>query len=301
MTTNNSTAQVQTFLGGKLVHMYKWDAAEALRIIEEERITSFSSVPIMTRELFTHPDFKTRDTSSMSIFGGGGAPVQADLVEKVAKEGRGAAPAQGYGLTETCGLVAGSSGMFLRDKPGAAGRVVPIFEARAVDDEGNPLPCGEIGEICLRGPQVIKGYLNRPEATAETIVEGWLRTGDIGYVDEDNFLFLVDRAKDMVLRGGENVYCSEVEVALFKFPGVMECAVFSVPDERLGEEVGAAIVPIAGASFTASDIRAFCKEHLSPYKIPRHIWIRDTPLPRNATGKFVKRELQSSLSIEDAS
>lgn len=300
VTTNNTTAQVQTFLGGKLVHMYKWDAGEALRIIEEERITTFSSVPIMTRELLTHPDFKTRDTSSMTMFGGGGAPVQADLVEKVANEGRGAAPAQGYGLTETCGLVASSSGLFLRDKPGAAGRIVPVFEARAIDEAGNPLPCGEIGEICLRGPQVIKGYLNRPEATAESIVDGWLHTGDIGYVDEDNFLFLVDRAKDMVLRGGENVYCSEVESALYKFPGVMECAAFSVPDERLGEEVGAAIVPSPGASFTASDIRDFCKDHLSAFKIPRYIWITETPLPRNATGKFVKRELQSSLAIADA-
>ncbi|AQA19552.1 AMP-dependent synthetase [Halioglobus japonicus] len=300
VTTNNCGAQVQTFLGGKLVHMYKWDAGEALRIVEAEKITSFSSVPIMTREMIAHPDYAKRDTSSLQMFGGGGAPVQPDLVDKVAKKGRNASPAQGYGLTETSGIVAASFGIFLEDKPGAAGRFVPVFDVRAVDTEGNPLPAGEVGEICIRGPQVIKGYLNRPDATAETIVDGWLHTGDIGYVDEDNFIFLVDRAKDMVLRGGENVYCSEVEVALFKFPGVKECAVFSVPDDRLGEEVGAAIVPEEGATFTAAEVRAFCKDHLAAYKIPRYIWITDTPLPRNATGKFLKRELQSTLDVDDA-
>ncbi|QFU75199.1 AMP-dependent synthetase [Halioglobus maricola] len=301
VTTNNCAAQAQTFLGGKLVHMYKWDAGEALRIIEEEKITTFSSVPVMTREMIAHPDFATRDTSSMAMFGGGGAPVQADLVDKVSERGRGALPAQGYGLTETCGLVASSLGVFLSDKPGAAGRIVPTCEVCAIDSEGNALPAGEIGEICLRSIQVIKGYLNRPDATAETIVDGWLRTGDIGYVDADDFVYLVDRAKDMVLRGGENIYCSEVETVLFKFPGVAECAVFSVPDERLGEEVGAAIVPETGASFSAGELRAFCKDHLSPFKIPKYIWITDTPLPRNATGKFMKRELQSSLAVENAS
>ena len=163
------------------------------------------------------------------------------------------------------------------------------------------MPLGERGEICVRGAQVIKGYLNRPEATAEAIVDGWLYTGDIGYLDEDNFLYLVDRAKDMVLRGGENVFCSEVETVLFKHDAVAECAVFSVPDERLGEEVGAAIFPAAGASVTAEDLRAFCKDHLAAYKIPRYIWILNEALPRNASGKFVKRELQQSLDLSNAS
>ena len=162
------------------------------------------------------------------------------------------------------------------------------------------MPVGEIGEICLRGPQVIKGYLNRPEATAETIVDGWLHTGDIGFVDEDNFVFLVDRAKDMVLRGGENVYCSEVEVAIFKHDAVAEAAVFSVPDERLGEEVGAAVLPMAGEALSATELREFLADKLAPFKIPRYIWMLDTPLPRNASGKFVKRELKDMLDIADA-
>lgn len=300
VTTNNSGAQVFTLLGGKLVHMYKWDAGEALRIIEKEKITAFSGVPIMTRELISHPEFEKRDTSSMDQLAGGGAPVQPDLVNKVSTKGKGATPGQGYGLTETCGVIAGSSGTFLRDKPTSAGRVVPVFDARAVDDQGNALCPGEIGEICLRGPQVIKGYLNRPEATAKTIVDGWLHTGDIGYVDEHNFIHLVDRAKDMVLRGGENVYCSEVEVALFKHDDVKECSVFSVPDDRLGEEVGAAILLSENSTTSADDIRDFCSEHLSSFKIPRYIWILETPLPRNATGKFLKRELQAVLDIKDA-
>jgi steroid-24-oyl-CoA synthetase len=300
VTTNNCSAHLQTYLGGKLVHMYKWDAGEALRIIEKERITAFSSVPIMTREMLAHPDFEKRDTSSMTSFTGGGAPVQADLVEKVSEQGGGALPGQGYGLTETCGIAAGSFGVFLQGKPGSVGRVVPIFDVCTIDAEGNQLPLGETGEVCLRSPQIIKGYLNRPEATAETIVDGWLHTGDIGYLDDEHYLYLVDRAKDMVLRGGENVYCSEVEVALYKYPGVQECVVFSVPDERLGEEVGAALVIESDADISAEDIRSFCKDHLSSYKIPRYIWLLDTPLPRNATGKFIKRDLQTSLAIENA-
>ena len=148
---------------------------------------------------------------------------------------------------------------------------------------------------------MIKGYLNREDATAETIVDGWLYTGDIGFLDEDNYLYLVDRAKDMVLRGGENVYCSEVENALFKHPAVAEAAVFSVPDERLGEEVGAAIFPQQDQSLTAEELREFCKEHIAGFKIPRYIWIVEDPLPRNASGKFLKKELQNAMHVSDAS
>ncbi|MEP5569598.1 MAG: class I adenylate-forming enzyme family protein [Halioglobus sp.] len=301
VTANNAIAQVITVSGGKLAHMYKWDAGEALRLIEEERITNFSGVPVMTREIINHPNFTTTDTSSLKMLGGGGAAVQPDLTEKVMKaENSKAMPAQGYGLTETCGIAAGSWGIFLNDKPNAAGRLVPVFDVKCIDSEGNTLPLGETGEICLKGPQVIKGYLNRPEATAETIVDGWLHTGDIGFADEDNFIYLVDRAKDMVLRGGENVYCSEVEVAIFKHDAVAECAVFSVPDDRLGEEVGAAIFPKEGHTPSADEIREFCKSKIASYKIPRHIWILETPLPRNASGKFVKRSLKDMLDVSDA-
>lgn len=300
VTANNCVAQAATIAGGKLVHMHKWDPGEALRIIEEEKITVFSGVPTMSREIINHPDFATRDTSSLTALAGGGAPVQPDLIGKIDKSARGAQPGQGYGMTETCGIISSSSGFFLSDKPNSAGMMLPIYDVKCIDVEGNAVPTGETGEICIRSAQVIKGYLNRPDATAETIVDGWLHTGDIGYVDDDNFIYLVDRAKDMVLRGGENVYCSEVEVALYKYPDVAECAVFSVPDERLGEEVGAAIYPAPGTSPTVADLREFCKTLLAAYKAPRYIWILDEPLPRNASGKFVKRTLQDKLDIADA-
>lgn len=300
VTANNCAAQTATVAGGKLVHMHKWDAGEALRIIEEEKITIFSGVPTMSRELIMHPDFSKRDTSSLSALNGGGAAVQPDLVDKIAKGGRGAQPGQGYGMTETCGIISTATGFFLSDKPTSTGMLLPVFDIKTIDLEGNTLPSGERGEICVRGPQLIKGYLNRPEATAETIVDGWLHTGDIGYVDEHNFVYLVDRAKDMVLRGGENVFCSEVETAIYEHPDVAECAVFAVPDERLGEEVGAAIFPTPGTQPTTQALRDFCKTKLAAYKAPRYVWILEEPLPRNASGKFVKRELQQSLDIAAA-
>jgi acyl-CoA synthetase (AMP-forming)/AMP-acid ligase II len=304
VTANNCVAQVTTLGGGRLVHMYKWDAAEALRLIEAEGITAFSAVPMMTRELLNHPDFPERDTSSLKTIGGGGAPMQPDLVGKVPERMPGTRPNTGYGMTETCGIIAAVALEFYMDRPTSVGPVMPTFEARCVDADGETLPTGEIGELLVRGAPVIRGYLNRPDATAETIVDGWLHTGDIAYLDEDNFVYIVDRAKDMVLRGGENVYCAEVESALFKHDSVAECVVFAVPDERLGEEVGAAVylrqdcdhIPAAAADA----LREHCRGLLSSYKVPRYLWILDEPLPRNANGKFLKRALQDSLALADA-
>jgi long-chain acyl-CoA synthetase len=304
VTANNCVAQVTTLGGGRLVHMYKWDAAEALRLIEAEGITAFSAVPMMTRELLNHPDFPERDTSSLKTIGGGGAPMQPDLVGKVPERMPGTRPNTGYGMTETCGIIAAVALEFYMDRPTSVGPVMPTFEARCVDANGETLPTGEIGELLVRGAPVIRGYLNRPDATAETIVDGWLHTGDIAYLDEDNFVYIVDRAKDMVLRGGENVYCAEVESALFKHDSVAECVVFAVPDERLGEEVGAAVYlrqdcdhnPAAAADA----LREHCRGLLSSYKVPRYLWILDEPLPRNANGKFLKRALQDSLALADA-
>jgi long-chain acyl-CoA synthetase len=177
---------------------------------------------------------------------------------------------------------------------------MPTFEAKCIDAEGNTVPTGEPGELVVRGACVIKGYLNRPEATAETIVDGWLYTGDIAFMDEDGFIHLVDRAKDMVLRGGENVYCAEVESAIFAQDEVSECVVFGVEDERLGEEVAAAIYPKEGATIDVTKLRNTLKETMASYKIPRYIWLVDAPLPRNASGKFVKRDVRDALSLEDA-
>lgn len=300
VTANNCVVHVLTVSGGKVVHMYEWDAGDALRIVEEERITNFGGVPTMLREMIKHPEFASRDTSSLTKLGGGGAAVQPDLIEKIDTFGKGAAPAQGYGQTETCGAISASSGMFLRDKPNSAGLLLPIFEVKCIDAVGNELPPGATGELCLRGAQVITGYLNRPEATAETIVDGWLHSGDIGYIDADNFIYLVDRVKDMVLRGGENVYCVEVEAALYKHDDVAECAVFAVPDERLGEQVGAAVCLVPGTHTSAAELRAFCETKIAAFKAPGYIWMLNQPLPRNASGKFVKRQLQKNLHLADA-
>ena len=300
VTGNNCVAQGIAATGGKLIHMYKWDAAEALRIIEAEKVTAFSAVPMMSREMLIHPDFSKRDTSSLKSMGGGGAAVQPDLTKKMNDTMKNAAPSAGYGMTETCGIISALSGEYLVDRPSSVGRAMPTFEARCVDGEGKTVATGETGELCVRGACVIKGYLNRPEATEETITDGWLHTGDIAYMDEDDFIYLVDRAKEMVLRGGENVYCAEVENAIFAQEGVSECVVFGVEDERLGEEVAAAIYPKEGASIDISQLRAALKEKLSSYKIPRYIWLVDAPLPRNANGKFVKREVRDALELADA-
>jgi len=176
--------------------------------------------------------------------------------------------------------------------------ILPVLDIKTIDGKGNELPPGETGEICIYGPHIVKGYLNRPQATAETIVDGWLHAGDIGYIDEHNFVYLVDRAKDMVLRGGENVYCAEVEAAIYSYPDIAECAVFSVPDERLGEEVGVAILPAADSGIDIDKLRGFMKTKVAAFKVPRYIWILDKPLPQNATGKFLKRELQAQLDTD---
>lgn len=300
VTANNCAAQTMTLAGGKLVHMYKWDPAEALRLIERERITNFSGVPVMARELIMHPDFAKTDTSTLKAFGGGGAQLQPDLVSKIDQSVRNARPSTGYGMTETCGVITANSADFFVDKPTSVGPALPVFESRCIDEDGKVVPTGQIGELCVRGAQVIRGYLNREAETAEAIQDGWLRTGDIARIDDDGFIFIVDRAKDMVLRGGENVYSAEVEIALFDHPAVAECAVFGVPDDRLGEEVAAVVVPVPGRTIDAEALRAHCAERLAKYKVPRYIWLSTEALPRNASGKFLKRQLREDFDIADA-
>ncbi len=211
-----------------------------------------------------------------------------------------AKPNTGYGMTETSGIISSLGAEFFVNKPASCGRAVPTLEAQCVNADGQPLGVGEIGELWVRGSNVIKGYLNRPEATAESLTDGWLHTGDVAYIDEDGCIFLVDRAKDMVIRGGENVYCAEVENAVFSHDAVAECAVFSVPDDRLGEEVGAAVYLRPGKSVSADALRDHVKQQLAAFKAPKYIWFVQDPLPRNANGKFVKRTLQDTLAVANA-
>ena len=297
VTANNCAAYAVTAAGGKMVLMYKWDAGEALRLIEKHKIMTVSGVPVMARELINHPDFDKTDTSSLLALGGGGAQVPPDLVLKIEEKVATARPNTGYGMTETCGIITSVAADFYVDKPDTAGPAMPVYEAKCVDPDGNEVPTGERGELWVRGASVIKGYINRPEATAETITDGgWLHTGDIARMDEHGFIFIVDRKKDMVLRGGENIYCAEVEATLYRHEAIAECSVFGVADERLGEEVGAAIVTKPGQSVTEDEVREHCAAIMAKHKVPRYIWILKEPLPRNASGKFLKRELKERLS-----
>ncbi len=300
VTACNCVMHGASLTGAKLVLMYKWEAGRALQLVEAERVTALSGVPVMSRELIAHPEFATTDTSSLKSLGGGGAAIQPDLVEKIESKVSSARPGTGYGMTEACGVITMNSADFFLDKPETAGPVLPSFEAMIEGPDGKPLGAGEVGELCVRGAQVIRGYLNRPEATSETIQNGWLHTGDVARIDEHGFVAIVDRAKDMLLRGGENVYCAEVEAAIFEHPAVSECAVIGVPDDRLGEEVGAAVVLAEGASLDADALRVFVKERIAAFKAPRYVWFLDQPLPRNASGKFLKPDLRKSLDPNDA-
>ena len=297
VTACNCVMHPATLLGAKVVLMYKWDPGRAIELIERERVTNFSGVPTMSREMLMHPDWATRDTSSLQGMGGGGAALQPDLVKKIAGALKKGQPSTGYGMTETCGIITANSARFYLAKPESCGPVVPTLEAKLVDDDGNDLPSdpSTTGILCVRGSIVIKGYLNRPEATADSIRDGWLNTGDIARIDEDGFVYIVDRAKDMVIRGGENVYCSEVEAVIYRHDAIAEAAVFGIPDERLGEEVAACIVLQPGKSVTEDELRSFLGTSLAKHKIPSKLWFRNEPIPRNASGKFLKRELRKEL------
>ncbi len=282
--------------GARLVMLHRWDPLRALELIERERVTNFIGVPTMSQDLISHPRFAEFDTSSLRNVGGGGAPMAPELVRKIEGAFSGSAsPQLGYGLTETNGYGPGNTGPDYIERPSSTGRVVPSMQIKVVNPNNEPLPNGEVGEICMTGPMLIRGYWQRPEATAEAIVDGWLHTGDLGYVDDEGFVYVVDRIKDMVLRGGENVYCSEVEAAIFEHPLVHEVAVFGLPHDRLGEEVVCALLPREGATIDTDELTQFLAARIAPFKIPTQWFVRDEPLPRGATGKILKREIRDRV------
>ena len=281
--------------GIKLVIMYKWDPERALELIERERVTNFVGVPTQSWDLLESPSFSTRDTSSLISVGGGGAPAPPKLVARVDSSFKKARPSLGYGMTETNAYGPGNNGDDYVARPTSTGRVVPVMELAVRDADGRDLPVGSSGEIWFKGPMLIRGYWNKPEATAETIVDGWLRTGDLGRVDDEGFVYLEDRAKDMVLRGGENVYCAEVEAAIYEHSAVYEAAVFGVPHERLGEEVAATVYVRPGESLSVEELQAHVRERLAPFKVPTRVAIVDHALPRNPAGKILKRELRDAF------
>jgi long-chain acyl-CoA synthetase len=289
--------------GNKLVMMHHWNPERALELIERERITTFGGVPAMAMQVIDSPDFATRDTSSVRSVAYGGAPAPPDLVRRIKQHFPVGAPSNGYGLTETSSVTTMNVGDDYVRKPDSVGPPVPVCDVAVVPDgfEGDEptadLPAGPeaIGELWIKGPNVVRGYWNKPEATAASFTKGWLHSGDIARIDEEGFVHIVDRAKDMVIRGGENVYCVEVEAALFEHPSVADCAVIGVPHPVLGEEVGAAVVLRPGTTVTADELGRFARERLASFMVPVHIWFLSEPLPRNPQGKVLKRELRTSL------
>ncbi len=282
-----------TATGGKLVLMYKWDAEKALELIEREKVSSFTGVPTMTMDMLASPSFQTRDTSTLTAMGSGGAPNPPHMVAKVNDELANASATQGYGLSEVSGIATANGGMFYLEKPGSCGVAPRVSEVKVVDDAGDEVANGERGELCLRGPHVFLEYHNKPDATAEVIdADGWFHTGDIALIDDDGFVSIVDRAKDIVIRGGENVGSAEVEAAVAEHPSVQECAVFGVAHERLGEEVAVAVTPLEGHTIDPDELMAFAGESLAAFKVPSKVFIHAEPLPKNPNGKVLKRTLR---------
>lgn len=295
-----------TAAGGKLVMMHHWDPDRALELIERERVTIFGGVPAMVMQAIDSPSFAKRDTSSVRSVSYGGAPAPPDLVRRIKEHFPSGSASNGYGLTETSSVTTMNMGDDYFRKPDSVGPAVPVCDVAVVPDsfEGEEptadLPRGPdvLGELWVKGPNVVRGYWNKPDETARTFTNGWLHTGDIARIDEEGFIHIVDRAKDMVIRGGENVYCVEVEDALFEHPAVVECAVIGVPHPVLGEEVGAAVVLRPGSAISADDLTRHVRERLAAFKAPTQIFLRGEPLPRNPQGKVLKRELRQELLAE---
>ena len=281
--------------GLKLVIMRKWDVVRALELIERERVTNFIGVPTQSWDLLNSPDFTRFDTSSLRSVGGGGAPAPATLVQRVADSLRGAGPQLGYGMTETNAYGPGNRGPEYLRRPTSTGRAVPPMKVEIRDSDGRAVAAGVTGDIWLSGPMLFRGYWNRADATADALRDGWLRTGDIGRLDDEGFLFIEDRATDMILRAGENVYCAEVESAIYELAGVGEAAVFGVPDERLGEEVAVALVALPGVTLRADAVWSWLAGRIATFKVPKYVVIATDPLPRNAAGKVLKRELRERV------
>jgi long-chain acyl-CoA synthetase len=285
--------------GNKLVLMHRWEPERAMQLIERERISSFGGVPSMAWQVLEHPAFGRYDLSSVESISYGGAPAAPELVARIKEKFPKVMPGNGYGLTETSSVTSQNAAEDYERKPESAGLVIPVCDVRVVDAAGKDVARGEIGELWVKGPNVVKGYWNKPEATAASFSEGWLRTGDLVRQDEEGFLYILDRAKDMLIRGGENVYCVEVEDALYSHPAVMDAAVIGIPHRVLGEEVGAVVQVTPGARVGEADLRRHVGERLAAFKVPVRILLRDAPLPRNANGKILKRELRSAFAGEE--
>ena len=290
---------LQSFaLGRKLVLMPKWDAREALRLLDEEKITYFVGVPLMSYEMATHPDRDQFDLSNCKSFAAGGAPRPPEHVTKIREAFPEGFPLLGYGLTETNAVGCGNLNENYMAKPGSTGMPSkPLVDMAILDDDGNKLETGKVGEVCIRSVANFLGYWKNEEATqAAYTKDAYFRTGDLGYLDEDDYLFIVDRKKDIIIRGGENIACIEVEEAIYAHDAVAECSVFGVPDERLGEVPAAVYFTQPGKDLSKEDLQGFLAEHIAAFKIPTVIWKATEQLPRLGTQKVDKRAVKAAYA-----
>lgn len=279
--------------GHTIIYMRKFEAVRAMEIIEREKVNSTGGVPTIAWQLLEHPERHRYDLSSLETIGYGGAPSAPELVRKIAGELK-SAPGNGWGMTETTATVTTHSGEDYINRPESCGPAVAVADLKIMDADGrHELPAGEVGELWARGPMIVKGYWNKPEATAATFVDGWVRTGDLARLDEEGFCFIVDRAKDMVIRGGENIYSSEVENVLYDHPAVTDCALIGIPHRTLGEEPAAVVHLAPGTSASEAELQQWVRERLAAFKVPVAIRFCDEMLPRNANGKILKRDLKT--------
>jgi acyl-CoA synthetase (AMP-forming)/AMP-acid ligase II len=292
----NSLFLLSLLIGRKIVMMRKWDVDKALELIQAEKISHFNGVPTMSMELIRHPQLADYDLSSLVEVASGGAACPGDHVARIVETLPGALPSAGYGLTETnaVGCLIGQDD-YLR-RPSSVGRPIPpLTELQITGPDGARLPAGEVGEIWIRSPAVPAGYWNLEEDTRRTFTDGWCHTGDVGYLDEDGFVFIVDRLKDIIIRGGENISCLEVEEALYSHPEVAEAAVFGLPDERLGETVAAVVATADGRPIGTEALCDWLAGRLAAFKVPQRIVCHEGPMPRIASGKIAKRQLREAM------
>ena len=282
----------QVFSGHTFIYMHRWDAVEAFGIIEREKVNITGGVPTIAWQMIEHPERDNFDLSSLEAIAYGGAPAAPELVRKI-HETFGCMPGNGWGMTETMATVTSHSAEDYLHRPQSAGPPVPVSDIKVVDEQGNALPPGEIGTLHARGPQVVMGYWGRPDATAETFRDGWVDTGDLARIDEEGFCYIVDRAKDMVIRGGENIYSSEVENVLYDHPAVTDAAVLGRPHRTLGEEPVAMVHLAPGTEADEAELMAWVAARLAKFKVPVRILFAEEMLPRNANGKILKKDLKA--------
>ena len=289
-----SASMIPTIQAGhKIVLLHKWDTVKAFEIIEREKINATGGVPFIAWQLIEHPDREKYDLSSIDAISYGGAPSAPELVSKI-YEIFGAFPGNGWGMTETMATVTSHVAEDYLNRPDSCGPAVAVSDVKIMSEDGSTeLPVGEVGELWARGPQIVKGYWNRPDATAETFVDGWVRTGDLARVDDEGFCFIVDRAKDMIIRGGENIYSSEVENILYEHPAVTDAALIGIPHQTLGEEPAAVVHLAPGMTASEDELREYVSARLAKFKVPVKIIFTQDTLPRNANGKILKRDLKA--------